>query len=87
MGEYAKFNRETFENCCKVGHNIVSLQTDSVFDLAHNVYIPQFMILCSKCGAGLEDIQKPRRPLRASNGKKKKGFTVEPETPASPPAP
>jgi hypothetical protein len=56
---------------CRVhGHNLASLQSEVVRDPRSGDLIPQFKIICVKCGADLDEIAQDVR-ARRSGGKRK----------------
>lgn len=73
---------------CRVhGHNLASLQTEMIKDPRSGGLIPQFKILCVKCGATESEIALDVRVRRSSGKRRARGSSAEEAALLSPPPP
>lgn len=81
-------DKSVMVNVCRVsvGHNMITMQTGMIKDPKNDVLIPQFEIICTRCGGNLDQISEEVR-TRRSSGKRKPKEAATVSSLSSPPAP
>lgn len=91
MNDLKYFDRNVMASVCRSvngggGHIIASLQTDVAVHPSTGQLLPQFTIICTRCGATLQDINEDIRVRRGATGKRRpRGTAAEPALSSPPP--
>lgn len=65
-------DREVMEGICRApgggGHNLTSMMVDNLKDPSTGVFVPQFEIVCSRCGASVKELGEVTKRRRSRKG-------------------
>ncbi len=85
------FDKIVMASVCRMsvssGHHLQSFITETMVEPRSGALVPQYKILCIRCGASLEELNEDVRVRRSAGATRRKRRGAEPEPALSSPPP